>query len=458
MTGLFARLKRSMPRSLFGRALLILILPILLLQAIVSTVLVNRHYDGVTLQMASDVARELDFIVTEIDAAEDRAGAEALLAAAERPLGLSFQLNPDGRVEPQALMAFYDVTGGVIEETLKSGVSRPMTIDLVSVPKAVVARVLTAKGVLYVSIPRRQLNPTNPHQLLLITNLAAAGLVAIAVLFLRNQVRPIRELAAASQAFGRGVRLPFRPSGAEEVRRAGHAFLDMRARIDRQLQTRTSMLSGVSHDLRTPLTRMRLSLALLPADQDTAAIGQDIAEMERMLESFLAFARGEAAEPARPTDPVAMAEEAAAEARRLGAEVALETSVEASAEPTVALRRQVVKRAIANLLDNARVYASRAQLSVRLSRRVVEFTVEDDGPGIPVERREEMLRPFTRLDGARGQDTGAGVGLGLSIALDAARGHGGTLELGESRGMGGLRATLRLPRSAGEAADAAPAG
>ncbi|MEM6971819.1 MAG: ATP-binding protein [Pseudomonadota bacterium] len=445
MAGSATRLKRLMPRSLFGRALMILVGPILLLQLVVTTAVADRFYEGVTTQMAGDAARELDFIVTAIDASPDDVAANDLLAVLERPLGISLTLDPEGEVEPQALRRFYDVTGSIVAETLKSGISRPLTLDLVSQRKMAVVRILTGHGILRAEIERSQLSPSNPHQLLVLTNIAATSLVIIAVMFLRNQVRPIRELASAAQAFGRGVRVAFRPSGAEEVRRAGHSFLDMRARIERQIQTRTAMLSGVSHDLRTPLTRMKLAVAMMPEEPETRDLAHDVGEMERMLDSFLAFARGEAGEAAVAVDATMLAREVAADAERLGTTIDQALQVDPAAEGETTMRRQAVKRAVTNLVDNALRYGQRARLTLRQTRRVVEFVVEDDGPGIPAARREEMLRPFTRLDEARGQDTG-GVGLGLSIALDIARSHGGALVLDESAALGGLRAVLRLPR------------
>ncbi|MEO0762030.1 MAG: ATP-binding protein, partial [Pseudomonadota bacterium] len=442
MVTLPKRLKRNLPRSLYGRALLILVLPIVVLQIVVSTALVNRYYDGVTRQMAGDVARELDYVVTAIDRRPDAGAARLFIEAVERPLGFPLRLDEGGSVEPQALRRFYDVTGTTVAETLKSGISRPMTLDLVTVEKSAVLRILTGYGVLEATVPRTQVSPANPHQLLVLTNLAAAALVVIAVLFLRNQVRPIRELAQAAQAFGHGRRVPFRPTGAEEVRRAGHAFLDMRSRIERQVEARTAMLSGVSHDLKTPLTRMKLALAMQPETEDTKALRIDVDEMERMLESFLAFARGEAGEEAVPVCARTLAEEVVEEAGRLGLGIRLETAIDPGGDGETVLRRQAIKRALTNLVNNALTYGRRAIVTLHQSRRALEFIVEDDGPGIPVVRRAEMMRPFTRLDPARGQSRGAGVGLGLSIAQDIARRHGGDLMLGNSAALGGLRATL----------------
>lgn len=439
-------LKKFTPRSLFGRALMITVLPILISQIVVAFLFIQRHYDGVTGQMASAVARELDFVVAQVESLPDVKSAEAMLATVEIPFGFDFRLEPDARVEPEALRAFYDVTGSVIEETLKTEVSRPLSLDMVSFPKHVDARIATDKGVLNVLIPRRRMNASNPHLLLVWMTATSLALTTVAVLFLRNQVRPIRDLSTVAAAFGRGRSLPFRPSGAEEVRRAGIAFLDMRARIERQMQQRTRMLSGVSHDLRTPLTRMKLALAVSERTPEVAELERDVQEMEHMLDAFLAFARGEAGESSVETDPVELAEEIAEDARRRGREVTVMAEVETPGRRLMEMRRQAVKRCIVNLVENALAYGDTVSLSVRLASKSIEFAVEDDGPGIPPESREEVLRPFARLDEARSQNIASGVGLGLSIALDVARSHGGSLSLEDSPRLGGLRAVVRLPR------------
>jgi two-component system osmolarity sensor histidine kinase EnvZ len=322
----------------------------------------------------------------------------------------------------------------------------PIAVNL-SDPRGAVIRMQTRAGVLEAVIPRDRLSVSNPHQLLVLMILAAILLTAVAIVFLRNQVRPIRALAEAAEAFGKGRSAPFRPAGAEEVRRAGAAFLSMRSRLERQIEQRTQMLSGVSHDLRTPLTRMKLTLALMDETEETRDLLQDTDQMERMLAEFLAFARGDSREETVPTDPFALAERVADDARRAGAEVTLVRLPENGRDALVPLRPGSVTRALTNLVGNAARHGSRVLLTVRLSDKWFAFVVEDDGPGIPEADRARALQPFTRLDEARRQDEGGGsVGLGLSIAMDVARSHGGSLELGESAELGGLRAMLRVPR------------
>jgi len=266
-------------------------------------------------------------------------------------------------------------------------------------------------------------------------------MTVIAYIFLRNQLRPITKLAKAAEDFGKGRPVSYRPRGALEVRAAGRAFLDMRARIDRQIEQRTLMLSGVSHDLRTPLTRLRLGLSLLPEDAEVAALQKDVAEMERMVDEFLSFVRGDAMEGSSPTDVVALIEGVLA---RSGAGVHL-AGVSGGAEP-VQMRPQAVARAVENLVSNARRFADRVEVRLDYQDRSLRIIVEDNGPGIPEAQREEALRPFTRLDVSRDPNRGGGVGLGLSIASDIALSHGGALRLSKSERLGGLRADLVLAR------------
>lgn len=283
------------------------------------------------------------------------------------------------------------------------------------------------------------MSATNPHQLLVLMIFTSLLMTAVAFLFLRNQLRPITRLARAAEDFGKGRLAPYRPRGALEVRAAGRAFLDMRERIERQIEQRTLMLSGVSHDLRTPLTRLRLGLALLPEDPEVAALQADVAQMERMVDEFLAFVRGDAMEGTEPTDAVALVR---AVAERAGAVLA-----EIRGEPApVEMRPQAVTRAVENLVSNARRYGSRVEISLWFREGSLWITVEDDGPGIPPEKRDEALRPFTRLDASRDPNKGGGVGLGLSIASDIALSHGGALRLGQSARLGGLKADLTLAR------------
>jgi two-component system osmolarity sensor histidine kinase EnvZ len=329
---------------------------------------------------------------------------------------------------------------------LQEELARPLAIDLASDPRAARIGIATELGVLEAEVPRQRLSVSNPHQLLVLMRLASILLSAIAVVFLRNQIRPIRALAEAAEAFGKGRSVPLRSAGAEEVRRAGQAFLAMRGRIERQIEQRTQMLSGVSHDLKTPLTRMRLTLALMEPSEEASELRRDLDVMERMLSEFLDFARGDSTEETQPTDPFELAREIVADVQRAGGMVEFVETNETPNAKLIPMRPLAVGRALQNLIGNAVRHGKHARLGVRLLPRSLSFTVEDDGPGIPEANRAFALQPFARLDSARNLDDGGSVGLGLTIALDIARSHGGGLELGESADLGGLKAVLRIPR------------
>jgi two-component system, OmpR family, osmolarity sensor histidine kinase EnvZ len=439
--------KPYLPRRLFGRALLILMVPIVVLQLVVGYVFFERHYQRVTHQMTSGVAAELTYALDRVREGGGATGLAAISGEFSAALGIELEFQPGAIITPGLARETFDLSGLELAEALRDDLDVPLAIDLESDTDIAIIRAAVAGGVLEARVPRSRLSVANPHQLLVLMVLVALLLSAAAVMFLRNQVRPIRALAEASEAFGKGRSLPFRPAGAEEVRRAGAAFLSMRSRLERQIEQRTQMLSGVSHDLRTPLTRMKLTLALLDdADPEVRALRDDVTEMERMISEFLAFARGDGLEEAHPADPFELAREVAEQARRSGAEITVAEVNEAPGSPLVTMRRGAVARALQNLVANAVRYGSRQALQVRLLRKTVDFVVEDDGPGIPEADRSRAVMPFARLDAARSREAGVGVGLGLAIALDVARSHGGSLELGESPELGGLRAVLRLPR------------
>lgn len=435
-----AWLHDRMPRSLAARGALILLLPVILLQLGVSLAFVQRYYEDVTRQMTRSLLLELRFLADATAAAPDAAAALAFATSAAAPSDLAVAL-PDPAPDRDAVSR-WDLAGRSMADTLRDGLPELLAVDL-SEERRVAIWLATPHGDLRVDFSRRRVAAANPHQLLVITGVLGLLLSAVSFLFLRNQLRPIQRLAAAAQAYGRGRVVPFRPSGATEVRAAGTAFLDMRHRIERQSQARTAMLAGISHDLRTPLTRLRLGLSLLD-DPEAEALTRDVDDMARMVDGFLAFARGDAHD-AQETVPLRPLLDAVVEdVRRAGQRV--EWGEVAGPDPgAIPLRPMAIRRAVENLLGNALAHGTRARLSLQVAERTIHVAVEDDGPGIPPDRREEAMRPFTRLDDARNQDS-PGVGLGLAIVADIARTHGGSLRLGESETLGGLRAELVLAR------------
>ena len=432
------RLKAWMPRSLYMRAALIVLVPVMAILLVVTVVFIQRLYEDVTRQMTEAVANELRLVLDRIEGAQDSAGAMQVAFEIAAPLGI--EVAAGGFSDDRR--SWIDWSGRTVISTLRDELPNISAVDLDG--RAGYARAVfeTTLGRVTLDVPRRRLSARNPHQFLVLIGFTAVLMSVIALLYLRNQMRPIRRLAFAAEAFGKGRVVPYRPAGATEVRSAGTAFLDMRDRIERQIEQRTMMLSGVSHDLRTPLTRMKLGLSLMNEDEDTAALLRDVSDMEHMLEAFLSFARGDAQEDPVRTDPLELTREVASHAARTQA-VRL---ADVTGEGTVMLRPISLRRALDNLISNAVRYGKEAQVSAQMFEDRVEWSVEDRGPGIPVENREQVLKPFMRLDTARNQDKGLGVGLGLTIAADIARQHGGTLTLGESPELGGLRAVIAIPR------------
>lgn len=437
----FRWLKNYMPRGIYARAALILILPVVLLQLLISVVFIQRHFEGVTNMMTSAENIDLRYLMDTANAAPDLATAQAELDAIARALEMSLVL-PAQDVLTQDVKPWVDLTGNTVIETMRRGVDDIAAISLAD-RRVVVVWAQTAHGPMRVEFSRRRVSATNPHQLLVIMVVMGALMTAVAFVFLRNQLRPIKRMSVAAADYGRGRITPFTPTGAIEVRAAGMAFLDMRNRLERQIQSRTLMLSGVSHDLRTPLTRLRLGLSLLD-EEDAAPLIGDVDEMQKLLDAFLDFARSDAADRLEPTIPADLVRSVVDDNERMGHALTLVEG--AGSDQVVGLRPTAIRRALDNLVGNALRYGDHAEIGVSVTDRAVVFWVADDGPGIPPDQYDDAMSPFVRLDPARNQDKGSGVGLGLSIVADIARTHGGVLRLGKSDHMGGLKAELVIAR------------
>jgi two-component system osmolarity sensor histidine kinase EnvZ len=437
MTGL---LKSLLPRTLFGRAVIITVLPLILVQAVGIFVFYDRVWETVTRRLTHAIAGEVAMTIEHWQRApgpEDRA---ATLAMAERQLGMRIAVSDGARLA--APMA--GEGSGILErrmvQALRERVGRPFDLDVWGQPRDVILLVQLDTGVMQIVVSRERVFTTNAYVMILWMVGSSILLFAIASVFMRNQVRPIRELAAVSEAFGKGGDIEgYRPSGASEVRQAGAAFVVMRERLRRFLLQRTEMLAGISHDLRTPLTRMKLELALLDDSPSVAGLRADIADMERMVESYLAFVRGDGEEQPEPTDLARLLADLVAGEQREGHPVRLITE----GDLVISLRPQAVRRSIRNLLANATRHGARIELRAKRRERSVKILIDDDGPGIPSGLREEVFKPFFRLDASRNSSTG-GVGLGLTIARDVVRAHGGDIWL-EDAPLGGLRVRIKLP-------------
>lgn len=433
--------QRILPRGLYGRAALILIVPIVTIQLVFSTEFVQRFYEDVTNQMTQGVAIDLDFLLDGIEASAtlDEARAQIVPLAEALQITLTVPAPPDAPVND--MRARIDLSGDTIVTTLRERLPALVAVDLTREDRVVTLTFQTGFGLVQAELNRRRMSAANPHQLIVLMVFTSVLMTIIAYFFLRRQLRPITKLAEAANEFGKGRAVTYKPRGAQEVRAAGRAFLDMRSRIERQIEQRTLMLSGVSHDLRTPLTRMRLALSLMPEDPEVTALQADVIQMERMVDEFLAFVRGDAMEGSESTDAVALV---MGIVERAGTPVRF-AGVEGTPDP-VLMRPQAIVRAVENLVSNACRFGKQVDVRVVFQDRSLRLIVEDDGPGIPAARRDEALRPFTRLEAARNPNHGAGVGLGLSIASDIALSHGGVLRLSQSETLGGLKAELQLAR------------
>lgn len=437
----FQWLKRYMPRSLYARAALILVVPVVALQIVVSVVFIKRDLEDVTVQMTATMLREMRLLQQTIDAAPDRAAALTAMSPLLHPLNMQAQFLSPNAPPPQDAYSLIEFSGRVVRDELQATFPAFLAVQF-SEGHRVRVFFQTRHGPLELEFDRRRLTAAAPHQLIVTMLLFGLVMILISFLYLRNQLRPIKRLANAAEAFGRGRMMPYSPAGATEVRAAGSAFLDMRARIERQIEQRTLMLSGVSHDLRTPLTRMKLELAMLDP-QDAAPMLRDVDEMQALLDAFLDFSRGAAVSEPEQVDPQEFIRDITRDWER---QEKLVTLGEISGSGMVMLRRQPMRRAVENLISNAVRYGTQARVSLTLTERSMRIRVEDDGPGIGPDQRGDAVRPFTRLDPSRNQDRGSGVGLGLAIVADTARAHGGILRLGESADLGGLMADIVIAR------------
>jgi two-component system osmolarity sensor histidine kinase EnvZ len=433
-------IKRSLPTTLYGRTFLIIVLPVALMQLAVAWVFFDAHWRTVTMRLSEGLAGDIAWAVESYEDDPTPAGLARTAGRAERSMSLSIAFQPGRRLPETRRRNALAAVDSSLRQALSARIDAPFWFDTTRYPAYVDIRVQTRGGVLRVLAPRERAVAT--QGLIFLGWMAAATLIltGVSLIFIRNQVRAIERLAQAAEDFGRGREAPaFKPHGAREVRQAARAFLSMKARIQRHIEQRTALLASVSHDLRTPLTRLRLELALAEPGPSTRAMKQDLSEMEHMIDEYLAFARGESGEQAVDLDLADLAREAAEGARRAGADI----TVSAPGAAPFHGRRSALKRALANLVGNAAAHGSQVRVEVEQAPSGITVRVDDDGPGIPPERREEAFRAFNRLDESRNQNA-KGVGLGLAIARDAARSHGGDVRLEESP-LGGLRAVLRLP-------------
>ncbi|MBX3576579.1 MAG: HAMP domain-containing protein [Rhizobiaceae bacterium] len=430
-----------MPKRLYARSLIIVIAPMILLQSVVAFVFMERHWQTVTQRLSQAVVRDIAAIIDMTETFPPGDGYADVIRIAQERLSLKIDILPPDPLPPAGPKPFFSILDEALSGEITRQINRPFWLDTVGNSNIIEIRIQLEGKVLRVFARRSQAYASNTHIFLVWMVGTSLVLLMIAIPFLRNQIRPILRLAEAAESFGKGRPMPqdFKPRGADEVRRAGRAFIQMRERIERQIDQRTAMLTGVSHDLRTILTRFKLQLALLGNRASTEALNRDIDDMQSMLEGYLAFARGEAAEDTGVFDLRESFEAFSKEARLR--KRALTTAIAGPAE--VHVRPNAFARLLSNVIGNSLRYATEVSVKANHTRGSLTVIVDDNGPGVPADKREDVFRPFFRLDAARNQDEG-GTGLGLAIARDIARSHGGDIALEDSP-MGGLRAVIRVP-------------
>jgi two-component system, OmpR family, osmolarity sensor histidine kinase EnvZ len=431
-----------LPKGLYKRSLLIVIVPMVLLQSAVTFAFMQHHWDLVTRRLSEAVARDVGALTDLYQRLPPGQDDASLANLASERFRMDASLLAPGPLPPVMPRSFYselDPLTRTLPKEIRKQVTEPFWIDTIGRSGLVEIRVDLGGRVLRLVTRRALAYEANAHIFILWMLGAMILLLTLAIIFLRNQIRPILRLAKAAEDFGKGRDLDFNPHGAREVRQAGHAFIEMKRRVERATEQRTAMLNGVSHDLRTMLTRFKLSLALLDNSADSEFLQNDVDEMGQMLEGYLAFARGDAGESTAQINVGSILEDLRTASERHGANLGVETR----GDLDIRIRPMAMKRCVGNLVANAQRHAERVRVSAIREAQFVSIVVDDDGAGIDPAYREDVFRPFYRLDEARNQDEG-GSGLGLAIARDIARSHGGDIILSESP-LGGLRAAVRIP-------------
>ena len=437
-------LKSYLPRKLFSRTLLIFLFPIVLIEIVVFVAFIQRHYEQVTSQMSELFTFQVRYLIKYTKSENHSINFEIKLIELGKDFGLDVKISNKKPTQKITNLEIFDFSGKTFVETIQKNFGSEVYFDF-SKRKKINLYLPIEHEFLSVSFPRGRISAVNPHQLLVLMVFVSILLVIIAVLVLRNQIKPIVKLAEVSDAFGKGQSLPFKPAGSEEVRRAGLAFLAMRTRIEKQIEQRTKMLSEVSHDLRTPLTRLKLSLSLLKNKSETKEILKDVDSMEVMLDEFLTFAKSNSIEEFQKTNLTKLINEIILKNNNNDKRIELNIVEKLGSKTFLPIRKNIFERSIQNLIDNAFNHGNKTLIKVIYNKKFVIISVEDNGPGISKKYREEALKPFSRLDNSRNQNKHSGVGLGLSITFDTIRSHGGNLSLTKSKNLGGLMVRITLP-------------
>ena len=436
-----SRLTLTLPRGLYARSLIIIIAPMVLLQSVIAFVFIERHWQTVTQRLSTAVTRDIAAIIDIIDVYPQDENFSEVTRMAREKMALNIAILPPDPLPAPAPKPFFSILDQILSQEITQQIGKPFWIDTVGNSNIVEIRIQLDENVLRVFAKRSQAYASNTHIFLLWMVGTSLVLLFIAILFLRNQIRPIQNLADAADDFGKGRELPsdFRPRGASEVRRAGLAFMKMRERIEKQIEQRTEMLAGVSHDLRTILTRFKLQLAISVPTQELSELEKDIDDMQSMIQGYMDFAQSDVEEETGELELRELLTEFEKEAAMRGQKM----KTRMLGRSDIVVRPVAFRRLLTNIVSNAFRYATSSEIIARNAKGWLTLSIDDNGPGIPADMREEVFKPFYRLDEARNLDE-SGTGLGLAIARDIARKHGGDITLDDSL-LGGLQVKLKLP-------------
>jgi len=451
------RLKKFIPRSLYGRFLFIIIISTLVVQVVSVYVFYYAHFDVISKHMARSVIEEMVFIKNSIN----KPGYQSLLNELSNNTGLQFSFENRRRLKKKKIAdsdwrksKIYDYVNPLIDpynrfkSELESHDLKPYEIfESPDDDDIIIVKVQTWQGLLSFDVPIKRITSSSAHVFTFWMILSAFITSWISIIFFRNQVRFVRELSDAAEKFGRGQDVPnLKPAGSEEIRSLTISFIKMKERVMRQITQRTDMLSGVSHDLRTPLTRMKLQLEMMGSSEEVQDLKNDVGDMEKLVDEYLAFARSDDKEKSSDTVIKKFLQEKIIK-YYAKMEKRIDGTLEIPDNFEIPIKKLALKRALMNLIDNAFNYAATVNFSANLSHDNLIITIDDNGPGIPEAERTNVFKPFYRIDNSRNLDkktNSGGSGLGLAIAMDAVTSHGGRIELSDSS-LGGLCVTIFIP-------------
>ncbi len=433
--GLNNILKNLLPKQLFYRALLIVAAPIIILQITISIVFFDSLWIKTNKGMTRALIGEIKFFIEAYD--NEQYNKDSLTKLFSETQNIRANYVPHKMMPRDDFERWFSPMDRTLRRELKSKFNN-YWFDTTTFKENIDLKIKYLNGYFQFEIPKNRVANSSARIFALWITLPAFLLIAIALIFLKNQTRPIINLARASEKFGRGEDVgEYRPSGALEIRQAGYEFERMRKRIIRHLNQRSEMLSGISHDLRTPLTRIKLQLAFIKDKQLSNKLSEDVIEMEKMLNEYLQFSKNRSSEKGQKFDLSKLLKDTIKKYNKKNIIADITQNILFHGKKTL------INRCISNILDNSLKYAKNIKVNLKKSSNNIILLIDDDGPGIPKNEYENVFKPFYKIDKSRGE-TKSSVGLGMSIASDIVQSHGGNIKLEKSI-LKGLQVRITLP-------------